>query len=74
MELTSREEKARAVRVTAACARDAEELRTLLDMLGLEAADTLPEQEDAEPEMPQGTGLPMAELTALLTTLDRQPA
>ncbi|KAA9160209.1 hypothetical protein FPZ12_017815 [Amycolatopsis acidicola] len=76
MELTNRDEKARAVRVTSAYAHDAEDLGMLLDMLGLKAADVLPEPADAGPEVPapQGKGLPMAELTALLATLGRQPA
>lgn len=71
--LTEPERRARAVRTVAACAHDAGELRELLDMLGLDAAEALPPQQRParvpEPRRAKGQGLPIAELTALVTAV-----
>lgn len=70
-ELSEAERRTRAVRTVAACAHDADDLRHLLDMLGLDPTDALPpEQRPAPvpaPRRAKGQGLPIVELTALVT-------
>jgi len=65
------QQRARAVRAVAGCARDADDLAELLDMLGLDPADARPQPQHMAPEVPEmpaprGRGIPIAELTAML--------
>ena len=64
--------RARAVRVVAGCADDADDLRELLAMLGLDPTDALPPSERPTPAVPaqrhKRRGMPIAELATLLET------
>lgn len=67
--------RARAVHAVAGAARDADDLRDLLAMLGLDPAESVPAAcPDPRVPTPRRRGMPMADLTAMLAAIDLRGA
>ncbi|HJQ48045.1 MAG TPA: hypothetical protein VJ870_17255 [Amycolatopsis sp.] len=71
-DMTEPERRARAIRAVAGVAHDADDLRSLLDMLGLDPGETVPHEHPAPARRHGERGIPMTDLTAMLATADPQ--
>ncbi|NKQ51815.1 hypothetical protein HFP15_02845 [Amycolatopsis sp. K13G38] len=79
-DMTEPERRAKAIRAIAGAAHDADDLRELLDMLGLDPAESLPPEQRPKPVVPvqrhKGQGIPITELAEMLAAagFDRDTA